>query len=239
MSRSTIGAGDTVGARFKVTHTRVPRADVGRFTAVLVDAYGKELHPSGLRYEFGENEVELLERGAAGAPGLRCPPMAGERETPLKCDQLPPQTVEQRVRDMLDRLGVENVQRFSAGDLCELANAVNGAAPTVPAAPDDETEMQALMQALTLRTLKSLEQDRLGEVLARLATMTELITRAHRLEMAALDRETTAIGEQLEEIAAGMKAEDQLELAGRLHKHARVLTGMGRPADQPDPTTKP
>ncbi len=34
-------------------------------------------------------------------------------------------TVEQQARDMLERIGVENAQNFSAGDLVELANLIH------------------------------------------------------------------------------------------------------------------
>lgn len=38
-------------------------------------------------------------------------------------------TAEQQARDMLERIGIEDAQSFSAGDLVELANLISGTAP--------------------------------------------------------------------------------------------------------------
>ena len=47
-------------------------------------------------------------------------------------------TLEQQARDLLERIGVEDAQSFTAGDLVELANLI-GAAIAAPAQPDVES----------------------------------------------------------------------------------------------------
>ena len=51
-------------------------------------------------------------------------------------------TAEQRARDMLERMGVEDAHSFSAGDLVELANLIAGTAPV----PKTEDELRTLIE---------------------------------------------------------------------------------------------
>lgn len=51
-------------------------------------------------------------------------------------------TAEQKARDMLERMGVEGAQDFSAGDLVELANLIAGAQP----APMPDEELRGLIE---------------------------------------------------------------------------------------------
>ena len=50
-------------------------------------------------------------------------------------------SVEQQARDMLTRMGVKGAQEFSAGDLAEIANLIDGSMP----APMSERELFALI----------------------------------------------------------------------------------------------
>ena len=60
-------------------------------------------------------------------------------------------TAEQKARDMLERMGVENAQEFSAGDLVELANLIAASDAAVAA----ERERNATLHASAAEVLDS------------------------------------------------------------------------------------
>lgn len=62
------------------------------------------------------------------------------------------ESLEQKARDLLDRLGVENVQNFTAGDLVELANMFNRIA-------EIEAQLAAVQKDAAWRPIESAPKD--------------------------------------------------------------------------------
>ena len=68
----------------------------------------------------------------------------------------PPPSAEQRVRDMLERLGVKEAQSYSSGDLVELANAVRHASTEPPSKAVTEERVREIVEEALRPTMSNL-----------------------------------------------------------------------------------
>jgi len=89
-------------------------------------------------------------------------------------------------------------------------------------------EISNLLQALTLRALKSIDDNSSERVLDKLDRLTEVVVRAHRTEMAKIDSETTELGAQIAAITADQAGQVSTEQIERLRGIATRLDAIGK-----------
>lgn len=112
------------------------------------EAWFNEKQSTQYRWSFCYSKEYAWEawQAARAAPAQPCAhytvELRGRRKFCLDCkteltQPAGEQSCEQRARDMLERIGVENAQSFTAGDLVELANLINSKAQ-----PADKTALE-------------------------------------------------------------------------------------------------